>query len=237
MTTETREPIMQFFSYAHLPPEKQAVSKPFGELAELVHSTLPRNPERSVALRKLLEAKDAAVRAGFMALLALVVFLPSLAFAQEAIPTPLPLPAAKSDILSLVLQYVVAPALPVLGALVVWALKKLGDYLTAKSAESKGALVALKLTGAAQSVVAELNATLRPQLEAALADGVLTEAEKKALKEAALTSLKTKLPAELMGAASGIFGSFLDTHLSGLVEQAVLQQKAVAGVAARPLSP
>lgn len=60
------EHIMQFFDYAHLPPHLAAVSRPFCELARsLVAETngLPRNPERTVALRKLLEAKDAAVRA------------------------------------------------------------------------------------------------------------------------------------------------------------------------------
>lgn len=56
------EPIMQFFTFAHLPEELRVVSKPFCELAERVLE-LPRSPERSVALRKLLEAKDAAVRA------------------------------------------------------------------------------------------------------------------------------------------------------------------------------
>jgi len=55
--------IMQFFAYAHLPPHLQAISKPFGELAEWIVGTLPQNPERTVALRKVLEAKDAAVRA------------------------------------------------------------------------------------------------------------------------------------------------------------------------------
>ena len=58
-----REHILQFFTYAHLPAQLQAVSKPFSELADLMVSTLPRNPERTVALRKLLESKDAAVRA------------------------------------------------------------------------------------------------------------------------------------------------------------------------------
>ena len=57
------EPILQFFAYAHLPPHLQAVSKPFGDLAYALVDKLPRNPERTVALRKLLEAKDAAVRA------------------------------------------------------------------------------------------------------------------------------------------------------------------------------
>ena len=57
------EHIMQFFAYAHLPPHLQAVSKPFGIMAHEMVEMLPRNPERTVALRKLLEAKDAAVRA------------------------------------------------------------------------------------------------------------------------------------------------------------------------------
>jgi hypothetical protein len=57
------EPILQFFKYDHLRDDLQKVSQPFGDLAELIVAMLPRNPERTVALRKLLEAKDAAVRA------------------------------------------------------------------------------------------------------------------------------------------------------------------------------
>lgn len=55
--------MMQFFAYEHLPPHLQAISKPFGELAQHMVDTLPSNPERTVGLRKLLEAKDCAVRA------------------------------------------------------------------------------------------------------------------------------------------------------------------------------
>lgn len=153
--------------------------------------------------------------------------------AGEVIPAAPP--ASSPKVLELVLQYLVAPLLPVLGGLLAFALKKLSDYLMARSAESKGALVANKLVGAAQSVVAELNATLRPELEAALADGVLTEVEKAKLKEHALQLLKTKLPADLLAAASGIFGGFLDTYLGGLIERAVIDQKATAAIgAARP---
>jgi hypothetical protein len=58
------EPILQFFVSGHLPEELQKISSPFGELAlTTVMNFLPRNPERTVALRKLLESKDAAVRA------------------------------------------------------------------------------------------------------------------------------------------------------------------------------
>lgn len=60
---DSPDPIMKYFGYQHLKPELQAISKPFGEMAAWIVSTLPRNPERTVALRKLLEAKDAAVRA------------------------------------------------------------------------------------------------------------------------------------------------------------------------------
>ena len=55
--------ILRYFHYAHLPPALQPRSKPFCDLARLIIDTTPRNPERTVALRKLLEAKDAAVRA------------------------------------------------------------------------------------------------------------------------------------------------------------------------------
>jgi len=57
--------LMQFFKYKHLPQDKQQHSKPFGKLAELIDETLPDNPEKTTALRKLLEAKDCAVRASF----------------------------------------------------------------------------------------------------------------------------------------------------------------------------
>lgn len=57
------DPILQFFRHKHLPAHLAAVSAPFGDLAAIIVGTLPRNPERTVALRKLLEAKDAAVRA------------------------------------------------------------------------------------------------------------------------------------------------------------------------------
>jgi hypothetical protein len=64
--TNTPEHIMQFFAYSHLPERLQAVSKPFGLLADQIINSTPASPERTVALRKLLESKDAAVRA-FMA--------------------------------------------------------------------------------------------------------------------------------------------------------------------------
>lgn len=57
------ERMLKWFEYEHLPPKLQEHSKPFGDLARQLCSALPASAERTVALRKLLEAKDAAVRA------------------------------------------------------------------------------------------------------------------------------------------------------------------------------
>lgn len=56
-------PIMEHFSYEHLPEKLQEVSKPIGDMARQFDATLPDGPEKSAGLRKLLEAKDCLVRA------------------------------------------------------------------------------------------------------------------------------------------------------------------------------
>ncbi|AUR93218.1 hypothetical protein NVP1185O_31 [Vibrio phage 1.185.O._10N.286.49.C2] len=54
--------IMKYFAFEHLPPHLQEVSRPLGQVAELMAS-LPDGAEKSAGLRKLLEAKDCFVRA------------------------------------------------------------------------------------------------------------------------------------------------------------------------------
>lgn len=55
--------LIQFFEYKHLPDKLQFVSKPFCQLAKEMDYSLPQNAEKTMALRKLLESKDCAVRA------------------------------------------------------------------------------------------------------------------------------------------------------------------------------
>lgn len=55
--------LMRYFDFLHLPMKLQHVSRHFYTLAEIVNNTLPDGPEKTVCLRKLLEAKDCAVRA------------------------------------------------------------------------------------------------------------------------------------------------------------------------------
>jgi len=57
------EHVLGFFTFTHLPERLQAISAPFAALAFRVARQAPNNQETTVALRKLLEAKDAAVRA------------------------------------------------------------------------------------------------------------------------------------------------------------------------------
>lgn len=55
---------MRFFNFEHLPEQLQVIVEPFADLAAKIDQTIAQNnPEKESALRKLLEAKDCAVRA------------------------------------------------------------------------------------------------------------------------------------------------------------------------------
>lgn len=58
----TNERMLQWFAYSHLPEPLKVISWFFFQLAHQVCDSCEPGPERTVALRKLLEAKDAAVR-------------------------------------------------------------------------------------------------------------------------------------------------------------------------------
>lgn len=58
-----RDRMLKWFDYEHLIGGTREMSRPFAGLADAIVNTLKPGPERTVALRKLLEAKDAAVRA------------------------------------------------------------------------------------------------------------------------------------------------------------------------------
>ena len=63
------EHVLRYFEYEHLPRGLQSISMPFYMLAhELADNPHLEGRELTVALRKLLESKDAAVRAALDAL-------------------------------------------------------------------------------------------------------------------------------------------------------------------------
>lgn len=163
---------------------------------------------------------------------ALLLLLPSLVFAADAAP-----PAAGPRWLELVLQYVVAPLLTVLGPLLVALAFKAVQLVSAKTSTSKVAAVAAPFAELAASVVANLDKTLRPQLQAALADGVLSAGEKQLLRDTALARLKEQAPSGLLKAAQSVFGPMLDTWLAGLVERSVTERRALEAQASAPVPP
>jgi hypothetical protein len=57
----------ELFAYSHLPEFLQFVSQPFSQLARTMIDRCPDGPELSACLRKILEAKDCAVRAAVTA--------------------------------------------------------------------------------------------------------------------------------------------------------------------------
>ena len=57
------EDVLRFFEYDHLPKHLQEVSKPFKDLATSVVDRKGNFGQVQTTLTKLLEAKDAAVRA------------------------------------------------------------------------------------------------------------------------------------------------------------------------------
>lgn len=60
----TPERMLQWFTFEHLADEEmRSTSAQFACVAETLVHNIPPCPERTVALRKLLESKDAAVRA------------------------------------------------------------------------------------------------------------------------------------------------------------------------------
>lgn len=55
--------MLRWFDFLHLPEPLAVVSARFGQLADWIVTELPPGPEKTTAMRKLLEAKDCAVRA------------------------------------------------------------------------------------------------------------------------------------------------------------------------------
>jgi hypothetical protein len=58
------EPMLNLFLCKHRPTDLDSeLAEPFRQLGVYLVQKLPRSPERTVAIRKLLEAMDAALRA------------------------------------------------------------------------------------------------------------------------------------------------------------------------------
>ncbi|WP_163998701.1 hypothetical protein [Pyxidicoccus caerfyrddinensis] len=164
-------------------------------------------------------------RFALAAVLAAVLTAP-VALAQDG--TSPPEPTLKSIILSAAVT--ATPVLATaLAGLVAAALVALTKKLHAQAGESKLAQVATRASMLAEGVVRDIEVTLKPKLEAASADGTLSDAELQSIKAAALEQLKASLGqrglAELQQVLQLTAGS-VGTFLSGLIEAALDRMKA-----------
>ncbi|NBD09253.1 hypothetical protein [Corallococcus silvisoli] len=116
-----------------------------------------------------------------------------------------------------------------LATLIAAALLALTKKLNAQAGDSKLAQVGARVSMLAESTVRELEVTLRPKLEAAAADGVLTAEELAMLKATALAQLKASLGEhglKELQAVLGLTAGSIGTFLGGLIEAAVDRMKA-----------
>ena len=64
VTTDSKhQSLVKYFGFKHLPEHLQPISEKFHDMATWLDSALTNGPEKTVCMRKLLEAKDCAVRA------------------------------------------------------------------------------------------------------------------------------------------------------------------------------
>jgi len=151
--------------------------------------------------------------------LALSIFLPALALAQDTVPVPAPEPTVVGQLLS-------GLAVIALGA-VTELQRELGT--TALDGDhSAAARVALDPDRIGEgSGVAHVEADLRPKIAKALADGKLTPEEATELKLAAIAIFKQQAGSQLQDIQKllGLNDSAIGTFISGLIERAVASIK------------
>lgn len=167
------------------------------------------------------------------AALSALLFAP-VALAQGAEPTG----EATSALLSLGITLLPFVLVGLVAALV-WALTAWRKKLEVQAGDSRLAQVGARLLLLAETIVRDLEVTLKPSLKEKTADGVLTPAEMKQLKDEALKQLKDSLGehgmAELRAILQVSAGS-LGVILSGIIEKALDLMK-VTKAAAKPVTP
>lgn len=126
-----------------------------------------------------------------------------------------------TTISEMVVAYVVAPLLALVGSGLVAALTKLVTYLHSKEKDGRAFAALAQATELVQTYVARADVELRPEFQKALADGKLTPEEGAALKAKVLEMLKRDMPPALMALLGKVLGTAVDGWLSGKVEQAV----------------
>lgn len=158
------------------------------------------------------------------AVLALTLSAP-LALAQSVVEPTEAQQSVVTSILTSALPYIFAAV----SAAAIWALAALGKKLSVDAGTSKGKFILFRLAAIAETTVADLNVTLKPLVVKASADGKITAAEAKELRDAAIARVKETLGDKglkelqvVLGATGGTIGVFI----GGAIEKALDALKA-----------
>ncbi|WP_426747236.1 hypothetical protein VZQ01_06745 [Myxococcus faecalis] len=146
-----------------------------------------------------------------------------------AVGTAPPTTPSLSSILASAAVEVVPVVFAAIAALAVAWLSGLKGKLQAEAEESRLAAFGARAAQLAESVVRDMEVTLKAELVAASADGQLTKEELQRIKAKALEQLKASLGAHGLAALQqvlGLTGSAVGTYLSGLIEAALDKVKA-----------
>ncbi len=131
---------------------------------------------------------------------------------------------------------------PVLVAALTWAAAKLASFIRSKVDNEYLRGVLVRLDDAVVTAVKDLQQTVVAEIKAASADGKISEAEKRRIKDAAVANVKSYLGAkgirvlaEVLGLSGGALDSFLGSKVEAAVHDLRLTERAVsAAPAPRP---
>ena len=130
---------------------------------------------------------------------------------------------------------------PVLVAALTWAAAKLASFIRSKVDNEylRGALV--RLDDAVVTAVKDLQQSVVAEIKAASADGKISEAEKRRIKDAAIANVKSYLGtkgirvlAEVLGLSGGAIDNFLGSKVEAAVHDLRLTERAISTTAAVP---
>lgn len=144
------------------------------------------------------------------------------AFAQTVLTDTADVPAIKdaAQSESLVLK-ILGTALGILTPLLIALVGKAVVWLHANEKNSKLAYAGSIVGDLMLAFMREAEAKLRPELQAALADGILDQKERDALRSRLVELLKQQAPNAVMKTLQAAFGAGLDTQLASVAESAI----------------
>lgn len=159
-----------------------------------------------------------------LAIFSLALFVPIIVLAQAVVATQ-PAQPQQGAVMSLFTQIVVPALFTTIAAIVTWGGAKLVALIDAKTKNETVAGVLSRLAAVVQTVVLDVNGTVKAAYLEKIKDGVLSDQDKKELKDLALAKIKEHLGKDglkdlvnVLGLNGDLIDSFLGSHIEAAIE-------------------